>query len=67
MVFVIFRFYLLLQDMRKAVPTKMGPNDALRCVVWAISTCFFEIFMFMYTNHFFTIIFRHEVGQVWQG
>ena len=45
--------YLLSEGTRRAARMKTGPNDASRCVVWAISM-FFLIFIlcFMYTYYF---------------
>ena len=43
MIYVICRFYLPFQGTRKAVATKMGPNDASGHIIWAISMFFFCI------------------------
>ena len=62
MVYIVNRFYLLFQGTKKAVTMKTGPNNALRHIIWAISTRFFIYFRVHAYWLFLTIISGHEVG-----
>ena len=44
----------MFEGTKKAATTKMGPNNMLRRIVWAISTCFSFFFscFFILTNTF---------------
>ena len=56
MIYVILRFCLHTQGMRKAMMKKTGPNDA-RHVVWAKGTFFFSFFFhaFIILTNVFTL------------
>ena len=74
-----YRFYLSINDRKRAATREMGPNNARR-VIWALHTCFFFIFrvfvtkvcFFLFLSHFYIltnniiIIFRFikETGKV---